>query len=585
MIMKIQKYTLVALAGLMLAGCELKEEMWGNEGSGSSSSVGKAKIDVAVKQPLSMTRAGEVSTADFPIDIVGEVTNLNGDVENIARHYDNVAAIPQNLLLPVGTYTVSSHSKGDLLQQMTEPYYAGSETMKIEKGLTSSVTVTCKMKNSRIGVKYDQSYLDAFSSWRIVIHDGTGTGGNIYTCEGSETNSAEPAEIFWYFGEEKVKAITVECSGITKEGNAVNESRTFVKADAAEKYDDVSEYFEGGDAIVVTMGAVGASSGNITNITINAHVTFENHKDDVEIPTNDPIVIEENGTAYLGTGLTIADTDTEYPEDVKINVTVLTGLYNFFLKMTSTNTDFATYAATLGMTEGDGLDLASSAANTTAVNALLSRPTVGDITYSFVLTEALMKEMQKYPGVHTLTFKATNEAGDELAKQLKVTVTKTGSTVDPNAPTITFQSGVDKITYISPSEISYSIADPPASFDAYISAPKGIQSIMVTIEGGNDAFDAILEDLSMDGQSFMASKGDGVNIVGNTDFNNLLKQVELPNGPEVGATEYNFPIGVFFNFLSITNVTDAGRAHTFNIVITDQEGNKVSDSLKMHLTE
>lgn len=97
-------------------------------------------------------------------------------------------------------------------------------------------------------------------------------------------------------------------------------------------------------------------------------------------------------------------------------------------------------------------------------------------------------------------------------------------TPDANAPTLTFQKNEAKVTYISDNEISYSMSDSPASFDATITAPSKIESIVVKIAAGNDAFAEILKDLKMDGQEFVTS---GVNIVDNSDFNNLLSSQEL----------------------------------------------------------
>ena len=85
----------------------------------------------------------------------------------------------------------------------------------------------------------------------------------------------------------------------------------------------------------------------------------------------------------------------------------------------------------------------------------------------------------------------------------------------------------------------------------------------------------------MDGQEFVTS---GVNIVDNSDFNNLLSSQEL-TGVKKGDTKYVFPIGVFFQFLNITKETDAGKAHQFDIVVTDQAGKSTSGTLKIHITK
>lgn len=143
----------------------------------------------------------------------------------------------------------------------------------------------------------------------------------------------------------------------------------------------------------------------------------------------------------------------------------------------------------------------------------------------------------------------------------------------------------NSLTLLLPQDVSYSISDEssmPARADALITAPAGLQSIKVIIIGGNNDFDEILNDLRMDGQSF---KDGGVDLVGNNDFNSLLNSVSLPDGPTIGDTEYTFPIGVFFTFLNITGATDQGKAHQFNITVTDKSGDTATGTFKVTITE
>ena len=106
---------------------------------------------------------------------------------------------------------------------------------------------------------------------------------------------------------------------------------------------------------------------------------------------------------------------------------------------------------------------------------------------------------------------------------------------------------------------------------------------IVKIKGGNADFDAILVDLKMDGQSFLMS-GEGVNVVGNSQFQDLLSNFGL-TVPQKNATEYNFPIAVFFTFLNATGATDAGKAHEFHISVIDMEGNSNSGIYKVSIYE
>lgn len=418
-----------ALLILGMASCEMRNEIWGD--ANGKKETGRLKLGVSVRTPVSQTRT-VTQVTDFPVNIKGTGT----DVADVVREYASVSEIPDGLLLPVGDYTITSHTPGELRKQMTAPYYSGSLDMKISKNITTEAGVVCKMRNSRIRLEYGDDFKSSFQSWSITVDDGSNTA---LAFDHSDTGSTPT---YWAFDEDAVTSINVNIRAVTKAGNTVSESRTFKKSDAAEKYDDVTDFFNGGDALDIRMGAVESATGEVRGITLAASITFENHDEPVEIPVGG----EENPEP------------TPDPE----------------------------------------------------------------------------------PG----------EGG----------------------PALTL-----------PDDVSYSInaTEFPAA-DALITASAGLKSIVVTISAGNDGFDSILQDLSMDGQSF---KNGGVDLVDNSDFNTLLESVGLPEGPQAGDTRYTFPIGVFFTFLNVTGITDTGKTHQFNIVITDKNGASVKGTFNVIITE
>jgi hypothetical protein len=372
--------------------------------------------------------------------------------------------------------------------------------------------------------------------------------------------------------EDGVTTITVNVSATTVDGNTVSENRSFSKADANEKYDDVDENFTGGDALVITMGATTASTGNITGVTITASITFENHEEDYEIPVtvNTPITIEEpEGHTYLTNGVDV-EGDT-YPKNVELDVTTTRGIQSAYLTVNSDeNASLVAYAATLGLGVENPVDLTSSAAQ--SLSSYFNLPTANAKTYNLVFGDAFMKMLSGYEGEHRVRLNIVDVNGNSFSRTIYFTVTKKEE-VNPDAPSVTFEGGQD--------EVSFSIKNLPSSFNALIEASKGIDSIMVTIEAGNSGFEEAIGDLKMDGQNFT----DGVDLVGNSDFNSLLVQQKVGNAPEKGVTSYNFPIGAFLKLLAMYGATDADKAHVFNIVVTDAEDNQASASLKVHFTE
>lgn len=281
--MKLNNIIALSTAAILcLASCEMKNELTGS--LVSKEDTGAVELEVSVKQPVSQTRAEEVATNDFPVTIQGTSTG----VTDILKEYATADEVPSSITVPVGEYTISSHSPGTLEKQMNAPYYAGSTNITVTKDIASQVDVVCRMANSRIQMLYGEDFKEAFSEWTITIDDGSEMALS-YT-----QANLTPDAIYWHF-DDNVTAITVNIKAKTVEGNTVTESRTFKKSDAAENYEEVGDTFTGGDALEIKMGTVESSTGDLTGITITTNITFENESESVEIPTTDPDEPGEGG--------------------------------------------------------------------------------------------------------------------------------------------------------------------------------------------------------------------------------------------------------------------------------------------------
>lgn len=288
---------------LSLASCEMKNELTGS--LVNKEDMGALELGVSVKQPVSQTRATEVATNDFPVTIQG----TSAEVTDVVKEYATVDEVPSSITVPVGQYTVTSHTPGTLEKKMGNPYYSGSTNITVSKGITSEVDVICRMTNSRIQMKYGNDFKEAFSSWTITIDDGTETA-LAYT-----ESDLNPTPIYWHFGD-NITAITVNIKAVTTKGNTVTERRVFQKKDAAEQYEEVGDAFTGGDALEINMGTVESSTGELTGITITANITFENESESVEIPTTNPDEGGDSGTEPpAGDGVTL-----NLPADVTYSI-------------------------------------------------------------------------------------------------------------------------------------------------------------------------------------------------------------------------------------------------------------------------
>lgn len=396
-------FILGTAAMLSLASCELKNELTGS--LVDKEDTGSIELGVSVKQPVSQTRAdvSGIDTNTYPVVIQG----ISDGVTDIKHEYETLAEMPASITVPVGQYTLSSHTPGTLEKQMTTPYYAGSTGITVSKDIASKADIVCRMANSRIQMNYGEDFKEAFSQWTITVNDGSEMA-LAYTQE-----NLNPTPIYWHFGD-NVTFITVNIRAVTTAGNTVSASQSFRKSDATENYEEVGDAFTGGDALEITMGTVTSSTGDLEGININTNITFEDSSESVEIPTIDETeepeeptdpsepgetisITEPEGNNYLTNGIDLAYGTTDYPESpIVINMSVQDGIQNMFVKVNTTDSTFEFAAGIMGLTSGDGLDLASD--NATDLSSLFTLPQIDDTSYSFTLNETLLALLMNNPG-------------------------------------------------------------------------------------------------------------------------------------------------------------------------------------------
>lgn len=411
---------------LGLASCEMKNELTGS--LVSKEDTGALELGVSVKQPASQTRATEVATSNFPVTIQG----TSADVTDVVKEYATVDEVPSSITVPVGEYTITSHTPGDLEKKMTTPYYSGSTNITVSKGITSEADVVCRMANSRIQMNYNTDFKALFKSWTITVDDGTETALS-YT-----ESDLDPTPIYWHFGD-NITAITVNIKAVTTKGNTVSERRVFQKKDAAEQYEEVGDAFTGGDALEINMGTVESSTGELTGITITANITFEDESESVEIPTTDPDDDDDSGTepptgdginitepagnSFLTDGVDISN-ETFPDKEVKILMSVPGGIQNLYVKVKAGNSEFEGMVAEMGLTTENGLDLTSQEAIDQALDNLFQLPKVGQTSYSFTLSETLLSLLKNFDGEHQFMLTVIDQNNQQASATLTVRVTK-----------------------------------------------------------------------------------------------------------------------------------------------------------------
>ena len=390
---------------------------------------GIMQVNVDVSKPQSTKATTEVT--NFPVLIF--------DAEgNTVESYNTVAEVPESIKLGVGNYVVRSHTPGTIEKKMSEPYYLGDKDVEIIKDVTSEVEVICKMKNSIITVGYDDEFAEVFSSWEIIVSDGSETTLSF-------TNNST-SSVYWYFGEDGVKELTVNFRGTTSEGSIITTRYVLTKDQASEGYDDDSENFGGGNAIKINVKPTESTEGNVTNIAINADVTFPETNEKVNVDVVDvPIFKPDSGS----------DTDPDNPDtgDEAITLTLpadiafpymgasgvdkslgdtyiaaTAGLKSIKVSIESTSEDMVSSLNDLTSQYGvdfvNGAEIVGNQSVVALFNDLgqsLSVPAEGDKEYTFPIGN-FFDFLQVLQGEHTFNLTVTDMNGETKGGKLKITI-------------------------------------------------------------------------------------------------------------------------------------------------------------------
>lgn len=135
------------------------------------------------------------------------------------------------------------------------------------------------------------------------------------------------------------------------------------------------------------------------------------------------------------------------------------------------------------------------------------------------------------------------------------------------------------ITLNLPADMVVTFATDPALGDTYIASENGLKSIRVKVSSTSQDMISSLADINSnyEGVNFV----EGAEVVNNQNMVALFTDLsQTLNVPSEGDTEYTFPIGNFFTLLMFLP-----GEHTFDLVITDMQGNTKSGTLKLTVEE
>lgn len=157
---------LLILLSACLFACQSEEEY-------SSSNIGYLYLNIGESQNVN-TKA--VSEDYNPKQIAVQIIDDNNQV--VKETDDWTTWEGEQIALKPGTYTIKASSSGfdGKDSGFDIPYYAGAESVTIEKGKAATAKVVCTLANVKFTVKYDPEFLKKFEGRKITVQVGDQSG-------------------------------------------------------------------------------------------------------------------------------------------------------------------------------------------------------------------------------------------------------------------------------------------------------------------------------------------------------------------------------------------------------------------------
>ena len=438
--MKIQHTLTWALCALLsLASCEMKDEIFDkNQITGD---VGYLNLAVSAQNKVTKAATDEGTSTNSSVSVDNFEVEISNS-EGVYKQFDSYTELQDagKITLPVGEYTVTAHTPGNIAPKMDYPYYNGEESLKITKDTETSAKVICTMQNTKIQLNYGETFATVYKSWNITISDGS---DNILTYD--ETN-LNPAATYWLIAD-NVSAIKVHIEAYLQDGTKITEDRSITKPDDAE-----SNYWSGSDALTITMepgNPTVPDDPNGATINIKVEVSFSDSEVTEEIPVEggddggeeggeptDPGDGDGDGEGsataptlsgeYLGkTVFYDKGSGTPFP-NVTVEMNVPGKIDKVMIKASCSDPQLAGILSSIGfMDEPDGVDLVSTTDET--LTKLLTLPTQGADSYAFNLGG--LGNMLTV-GQHTFTVKVFDQNKKFATGSLSFDITDTDSTAN-----------------------------------------------------------------------------------------------------------------------------------------------------------
>lgn len=330
--------SLIGLLALVigLSSCEMRDEILGKGQVGPNDGV--LELDLSsVYNGVKISRADatvdngtttgnfadkDINTDDYTLVVTNTSTQeevAKGTVSEL-KNQDGKILIP----LEEGDYTVEAYNyEGENVTVSERPFFKGEQTFSVKKGVSTAVSLSCKLACVELEMGVTSSFTEAFKDdYAITVDNGEGA---------TQTFTKDDLGKKYYFKTPAQQShLTVSVKATSVEGNYIELNATVQKPADAEGNSDLAD----GDSFVINLTEEGATDSYLS-IGLQVDLTFTEVGETIEIPVEN---ITYDGPEVPDAG---GEGGTEEPEQPEASIT-FEGLP-------------ATYTCTYGDTKIEGL--------------------------------------------------------------------------------------------------------------------------------------------------------------------------------------------------------------------------------------
>lgn len=288
-----KKYkSLVGLLALVigLSSCEMRDEILGKGQVGPNDGV--LELDLSsVYNGVKISRADatvdngtttgnfadkDINTDDYTLVVTNTSTQeevAKGTVSEL-KNQDGKILIP----LEEGDYTVEAYNyEGENVTVSERPFFKGEQTFSVKKGVSTAVSLSCKLACVELEMGVTSSFTEAFKDdYAITVDNGNGA-----TQVFDKDNLGKK---YYFKTPAQQNHLTVSVKATSVEGNLIELNATVQKPADAEGNSDLAD----GDSFVINLTEEGATDSYLS-IGLTVDLTFTEVGESIEIPVENII--------------------------------------------------------------------------------------------------------------------------------------------------------------------------------------------------------------------------------------------------------------------------------------------------------